>query len=118
MLLYCLKCKTPGRYYIGTTADWRWGDRLLEHKSGLGALWTRIHGFGKVMWIRTVRDKDAKRLEDEACAIMCARHGINSCRGGLFNIRSDVPVHEMPRWIVRPYFERRVEILAASQREI
>ena len=113
-LLYCLKCVTPGRYYVGYTEVWRWEERHREHTSNLGALWTRIHGVEKVMWKRLVPDKDARRLEDEECALLCCKYGINGCRGGLFNIRSDVS--GIPNWIVRPYFERAEEILEATRR--
>ena len=113
-LLYCLKCKTAGRYYVGTTEVWRWNERHKEHTSAQGALWTRKHGVEKVMWKRIVSNKDARRLEDEACALICCRYGINGCRGGLFNLRSDV--RDIPSWIVRPYFERAEEIRAASRR--
>lgn len=113
-LLYCLKCVTPGRYYVGTTELWRWHERHHEHTSKQGALWTRKHGVEKVMWTRVVADKDAKRLEDEACCLVCCEFGINGCRGGLFNIRADVP--EIPSWIVRPYFERAQDIREATLR--
>ena len=113
--LYCLKCKTPGRYYVGTTELWRWALRHEEHVSGNGAKWTQRHGVERVMWKRIVPSKDARRLEDEECAALCARFGINGCRGGLFNLRSDVP--DLPQWIVRPYLDRADEIRAASVRE-
>ena len=113
-LLYCLKCVTPGRYYVGYTEVWRWDKRHREHTSGRGALWTRKHGVEKVMWKRLVSDKDARRLEDEECAKLCCKYGINGCRGGLFNICADVP--GIPRWIVRPYFERATAILEATRR--
>lgn len=115
-ILYCLKCKTPDRYYVGITEVWRWEARHREHISGEGAQWTQKHGVDKVMWKRTVPSKDARRLEDEECALLCCQYGMNGCRGGLFNIRSDVA--ELPRWIVRPYFERRAEIMAASHGRI
>ena len=72
-LLYCLKCVTPGRYYVGYTEVWRWDERHREHTSGQGALWTRKHGVEKVMWKREVPDKDARRLEDVA-----RRYAVNS----------------------------------------
>ena len=113
-LLYCLKCKTPDRYYVGTTEVWRWHERHREHTSNQGAKWTQKHGVQKVMWKRVVSDKDAKRLEDLECALLCCKHGINGCRGGLFNMRNDVD--GLPNWIVRPYFERAEAILEATRR--
>ena len=66
------------------------------------------------MWKRIVPDQDAKRLEDLECALLCCIYGINGCRGGLFNMRNDVD--GLPDWIVRPYFERAEDIMAASRR--
>ena len=109
-----MKCKTPDRYYVGTTEVWRWHERHREHTSNQGAKWTQKHGVEKVMWKRVVSDKDAKRLEDKEGALLCCQYGINGCRGGLFNMRNDVD--GLPNWIVRPYFERAEVILAATRR--
>ena len=114
--LYCLKMETPGRWYVGQTPVNRFPVRLDEHRYYGGAKWTTKHGVSCVEWKRAVPDSEADRLEDLECAKIMAKHGINSCRGGLFNIKKDV--QSMPSWAGPEYRERRAAISQASGREI
>ena len=112
MLLYCLRCKTPGRWYVGQTKVWRMKKRLHEQLEG-SARWTKIHGVDRLVWTRRVSPVDVDRLEDWHVANIMAKHGWNSCRGGLFNLASDVD--SMPPWVQPIYRERRNEIDAATE---
>ena len=114
--LYCLKMKAPGRWYVGQTPIDRFLVRLDEHRYYGGAKWTTKHGVSRVEWKRAVSDSDADRLEDLECAKIMAKYGINSCRGGLFNIKKDV--RSMPVWAGPVYLERRGAIALASGHEI
>ena len=114
--LYCLKMETDNRWYVGQTPVNRFPIRLDEHRYYGGAKWTTKHGVSCVEWKRTVPDSEADRLEDLECAKIMAKHGINSCRGGLFNIKKDV--QSMPAWAQPVYLERRAAISQASGHEI
>lgn len=82
--LYVLELE-EGRFYVGLTGDL---DRRLEdHKSGIGAEWTRqyrplrrIHGVNT----GTQDESRAKAMEDEATIVLMSEHGIDRVRGGHF----------------------------------
>ena len=63
--LYCLKCKSPRRWYVGQTPIDRFSTRLDEHKYYRGAKWTSKHGVDSVVWTRPVSDDEADEAEDE-----------------------------------------------------
>ena len=109
--LYCLQCEHD-RFYIGETPDGRFETRLYEHMYKRGAKWTTRHKPINVMWTKDVADVDVGRLEDEECCAIMRKFGLNSCRGGLFNIGKDV--HTLPWWAGALYKEHKVEILSAS----
>ena len=110
--LYCLKLKPPKRFYVGQTPVGRFETRLDEHKYYGGAKWTTRHGVDNVLWKKYVSEAEVKYLEDLECAKIMAQHGINSCRGGLFNIAKDV--ERIPVWARPVYVERAAQIMAAS----
>ena len=109
--LYCLKLE-GGRFYVGQTPKGRFATRLREHERYNGAKWTSRFKPKEVLWTRTVDVSDVKHAEDAACCDIMRRHGINSCRGGLFNIGSDV--REMPWWAQPIYRQYEKEILRAG----
>ena len=109
--LYCLECEHH-RFYVGETPCGRFDKRLYEHKYKQGAKWTTLHKPIRVLWKRTVADDEVKRLEDEETCRIMMTHGINSVRGGLFNIGTDVKT--LPWWARDPYTEHRDAILAAG----
>ena len=109
--LYCLVCE-HGRFYVGETPHGRFRTRLYEHKFKHGAKWTTLHKPIRVLWKKNVDDGDVARLEDEACCEIMISHGLNSVRGGLFNIGSDV--HTLPWWARDPYTRHRDAILLAT----
>ena len=111
--LYCLKMKSPRRWYVGQTPVDRFSTRLDEHKYYRGARWTTKHGVDSVVWKRCVSDDEADEMEDEECCKIMCRHGINSCRGGLFNIGADVS--RMPTWARAVYKSKASSIAKASQ---
>ena len=111
--LYCLKMRTEHRWYIGQTPIDRFSTRLDEHRYHRGAKWTTKHGVDRVVWTRPVSDDEVDRTEDEECCKIMCEHGINSCRGGLFNIAADVT--RMPVWAKEVYKEKAFAILAASR---
>jgi len=82
--LYVLELE-EGRFYVGLTENL---DRRLEdHKSGIGADWTRqyrplrrIHGVNT----GTQDECKAKAMEDEATIALMSEHGIDRVRGGHF----------------------------------
>ena len=109
--LYCLECE-HGRFYVGETPYGRFEQRLYEHKYRHGAKWTTAHKPLRVLWKREVDDDEVAKCEDdEVCRIM-RRLGINSVRGGLFNIGRDVKT--LPWWARDPYRAHTAEIQAAS----
>ena len=109
--LYCLECG-PGRFYVGQTPQGRFQARLREHKHSNGAKWTTAHKPTGVLWTRRVGEDEVEAAEDRACCMVMRLHGLNSCRGGLFNIGRDV--REMPGWAQPIYKRFETEILAAS----
>jgi len=111
-LLYCLKCKTNGRFYVGQTPVWRLAQRWDEHVEG-SSRWTKRHGVSGIVWTKVVSERDADYLEDLEVSKIMAKHGWNSCRGGLFNLAADVS--EMPGWVQPQYRERKSAIDAASK---
>ena len=48
--IYVIECKTPRFWYVGSTFRELF-DRIAEHENSYGSLWTRRHGFKRmVMW--------------------------------------------------------------------
>ena len=97
------------RYYVGYTPTSRFEARMKEHFSGRGSKWCKRHSPKRIVLVKQVAEEhEARHQEDIECAEILSKLGWNACRGGLFNLASDVDA--MPSWIVRPYFERKVEI--------
>ena len=109
--LYCLSCE-EGRFYVGQTPQGRFETRLSEHKFHNGAKWTTRFKPLTVLWTRAVPDNKVEYEEDVECCGIMRKHGINSCRGGLFNIGRDV--RTIPFWAQPMYKAAESEIMAAS----
>ena len=109
--LYCLECEEE-RFYVGQTPEGRFETRLYEHKFRNGAKWTSKYKPIRVLWTRTVWEAEVDALEDEECCRIMRARGLNSCRGGMFNIGRDV--RDMPHWAQPIYKRYKTEILAAS----
>ena len=109
--LYCLKL-AEGRFYVGQTPVGRFKRRLYEHRFLKGALWTTRFPPIDVVWTRTVSENFIKEEEDRACCHIMRLRGINSCRGGLFNIGRDV--RRLPKWAQPVYRRHEREIMEAT----
>ena len=109
--LYCLRL-TGGRFYVGQTPVGRFARRLHEHIHLGGALWTTRFPPIDVLWTRVVSENFVEEEEDRACCHIMRLRGINSCRGGLFNIARDVA--KLPKWAQAVYKNHEQEIMTAT----
>lgn len=88
--VYLLEC-SRGKFYVGKTFNLR--TRLIEHRSGNGAQWTRRYSptdRGILSWhvSTSVHDEDNTTLD------LMALKGIDNVRGGIF-CQIDLPDHQL-----------------------
>ena len=79
--IYVIRCTTPGHWYVGQTTRLPW-ERLAEHKSDKGSMWTRKHGTDCMVFSAIVPNEQADTLESQLCAVLMARYGWGTVRGG------------------------------------
>ena len=79
--LYVVKCKTPGRYYVGTTYRNKF-TRFAEHFAGYGCKWTKRHGCARIIKSFTVPLATASSLENDVWMYLARLHGPENVRGG------------------------------------
>ena len=75
--LYVVKCKSPGRYYVGTTYRNKF-TRFAEHFAGYGCKWTKRHGCDRIIKSFTVPLETASSLENDVWMYL----GPENVRGG------------------------------------
>ncbi len=78
--LYIIKLQ-DNKYYVGTTQK-EPSERLSEHMSGRGSVWTKKHK--PLLIIKEIRDCD-KYDEDKLKKIYMYKHGIQNVRGGSYS---------------------------------
>ena len=53
--IYVVECRTPNHFYVGSTYRELYA-RIKEHEDDYGCLWTRRHGFRRmVLWSTSSR---------------------------------------------------------------
>ena len=79
--LYVIKCRTPGKWYVGTTIR-PVHVRIAEHRIGYACKWTRRHGFSKVYCTFEVPNHLASKYENDVWMFLARQHGPENVRGG------------------------------------
>ena len=79
--IYVIRCAQSGYWYVGQTTRLPW-ERLAEHKMGKGSMWTRKHGTDCMVFSAIVPNEQADTLESQLCAVLMARYGWGTVRGG------------------------------------
>ena len=87
--VYVIECKNPNCWYVGSTFRELY-DRIDEHSSHCGSVWTRRHGFKRMAIWRDVPEGACTCLENELTEWLMHQYGINCVRGGDYvNCRPD-----------------------------
>ena len=100
--LYVVQCKTPGRYYVGTTYREK-SVRFNEHRCGYACKWTRRHGFKRIVTQFTVPLGKASSLENDVWMHFARRYGPENVRGGDVTIVQR-DTDEIPNWLLPEEF--------------
>ena len=82
-VLYVLRLKPEGYYYIGITLR-PFKMRLQEHKDGYGSKWSSKHGFHSVVEEQVIPIHEASYREDQKTIEYMRRFGHQGVRGGNF----------------------------------
>ena len=100
--LYVAKCKTPGKFYVGTTTRLPY-ERYEEHMSGRphGSYWTANHGFEGFLICELIDPSLANQLETDMTKYMMSMYGWANVRGGAHTYATDD--HE--DWWLPPEFK-------------
>jgi len=81
--VYVIENQTPNRFYIGYTCNLE--SRIAEHMLGVGAIWTSVHGFKRVIHTEEYYWKeDAKDRERELTLDYINKYGIENVAGGRY----------------------------------
>ena len=80
-VLYVLRLKPEGYYYIGITLR-PFKMRLLEHKGGFGSKWSSKHGFHSVVEQQVIPVHEASYREDQKTIEYMRKYGWQGVRGG------------------------------------
>ena len=86
--LYVAKCKSPEKYYVGTTSRLPY-ERYEEHASGKGSRWTKRHGFEGFLICEEIEPSHGNALESDMTKYMMAMHGWANVRGGAHTYAND-----------------------------
>ena len=83
-VVYILRCKKFGYYYVGSTNNFK--RRLKEHESGRGAEFTRVYGVESVAYLEPHNDWDAALRRETAWTVylMIELGDINKVGGGKY----------------------------------
>ena len=81
--VYVVECETPNHFYVGSTVREMF-KRQHEHEAGYGSLWTRKHGFKRMMFNRLVPVGTSERLEDDLTKHLMSIYGWGQVRGGKY----------------------------------
>ena len=100
--VYVIKCTTPGKYYVGSTFR-QFYKRMDEHKGG-HCIWTRRHGFGRVVAKIPCSRVQLSQRENEVW-MHYARHvcGPENVRGGDVTFCGS-PGDPLPPWVLPEEF--------------
>ena len=79
--LYVIRCKTPGKWYVGTTYRQK-QKRFDEHRAGYGCQWTARHGFGGVHKSMTIPMHKGSEYENDLWMHYARLYGPENVRGG------------------------------------
>ena len=79
--IYVIECKTPRFWYVGSTFRELF-DRIDEHENKYGSLWTRRHGFKRMVMWADVPSYACSILEDELTEWLMHQYGVHNVRGG------------------------------------
>ena len=87
--IYVIECNTPRFWYVGSTFRELY-DRIAEHENSYGSLWTRRHGFRRMVMWADVPSYACSILEDELTEWLMHQYGVHNVRGGNYvNCRPD-----------------------------
>ena len=79
--IYVIECTTPNFWYVGSTFRELY-DRIDEHSSHCGSVWTRRHGFKRMAIWRDVPEEACTSLENDLTEWLMHQYGIKNVRGG------------------------------------
>ena len=79
--VYVIECNKPNCWYVGSTFRELY-DRIDEHSSHCGSVWTRRHGFKRMVLWRDVPEGACTSLENELTEWLMHQFGIKNVRGG------------------------------------
>jgi predicted GIY-YIG superfamily endonuclease len=86
--IYVLELK-HNKWYVGSTYRELY-DRLEEHELGYGSIWTRRHGYKRLLFYLDVSAESCCELEDKLTEVLMHKFGIENVRGGNYvNCRPD-----------------------------
>jgi predicted GIY-YIG superfamily endonuclease len=78
--VYVIECETPNHYYIGLTRSYN--HRIRNHMRGKGARFTQVHGFKKVIAVKSHEsEKCAKESERELTEQYIQTYSIENVAG-------------------------------------
>lgn len=79
--VYVIECVKPNCWYVGSTFRELY-DRIDEHSSHCGSVWTRRNGFKRMVLWRDVPEAGCSSLENELTEWLMHQFGIKNVRGG------------------------------------
>jgi hypothetical protein len=79
--VYAVECQTPGHFYVGSTVRLPFL-REAEHREGWGSMWTKKHGFKRMVFSLVVPQGFCAQLEDDLTVWLQCRMGWRFVRGG------------------------------------
>ena len=100
--LYSFRCKTPNRFYVGTTVRPLFV-RLNEHRQHIGCKWTQKHGFRRLMYSCAVSVGRCHELEADLWMNLARQYGPHNVRGGEVTI-VERHTDTIPDWLLPEEF--------------
>ena len=79
--IYVIECLTTFFWYVGSTFRELY-DRIDEHSTHCGSIWTRRHGFKRMVLWQDVPEAGCSSLENELTEWLMHQYGIKNVRGG------------------------------------
>jgi len=82
--LYALECQ-HGMFYVGITRYRSVQVRYMQHATGRGSKWTKLHPPIRMLWHRRLGhmlEKDATMIETATTLQFIERYGVDRVRGG------------------------------------
>ena len=79
-IVYVIACKSPNHFYVGYSREF--DKRMKTHKRKGGAMFTKIHGFDKVIFTKEVSSiEEAKKLENKLTFELIEKYGSDNVAG-------------------------------------